>query len=47
MPRTAFALVSVFCLTVASVAVAQVPPGCGPIFTANDKLSARANCCRV
>ncbi len=39
MPRAPFALVSFFCLTVASAAAAQVPPGCGPIFTANDKLA--------
>jgi hypothetical protein len=39
MRRTPFALVSFFCLSVASVAGAQVPPGCGPIFTANDKLA--------
>jgi hypothetical protein len=39
MPRASFALVSFFCLTVASVAGAQVPPGCGPIFAANDKLA--------
>jgi hypothetical protein len=39
MPRVAFALASFFCLTAASMASAQVPPGCGPIFTANDKLA--------
>lgn len=39
MHRAPFVLVSFFCLTAASVAGAQVPPGCGPIFTANDKLA--------
>jgi hypothetical protein len=39
MRRAPFALISFFCLTAASVASAQIPPGCGPIFTANDKLA--------
>jgi hypothetical protein len=39
MPRALFALVGFFSLTAASVASAQVPPGCGPIFAANDKLT--------
>jgi len=39
MLRPQLALVSFFCLAVASVAGAQIPPGCGPIFTANDKLA--------
>ena len=39
MPRAPLALVSLFYLAVASVAGAQVPPGCGPLFTANDKLA--------
>jgi hypothetical protein len=39
MLRAPFALVSFFYLTAASVAGAQIPPGCEPIFAANDKLA--------